>query len=49
MRGYGLAALIFQNQRSVLPDLAPAANCGCRGISGPVPPPLLMSPVNGAN
>jgi hypothetical protein len=26
-----------------LPDLAPTGICGCRGFSGPFPPPLVMS------
>ena len=29
--------------QGVLPDLAPASFSGCRGITGPVPPPLWMS------
>ena len=43
---FSLANLIFQKAACMLlPDLAPALFCGCRGIYGPVPPPLLMSDV----
>jgi len=41
-----VSPLIFQSpQHGSLPDLAPrhAPAPGCRGFSGPIPPPLVMS------